>query len=75
MVLFFLLHIFNFLNKFYKRKKKSKLKLFISLFTKFKLLIVLDTQNFHRKLGIFPVINRVWVIIDQEFFLWDYSEG
>nr|BAH72147.1 ACYPI007929 [Acyrthosiphon pisum] len=34
-----------------------------------------DVQNFHRKLGIFPEINRVWVTIDQEFFLWDYSEG
>ncbi|XP_027852690.1 nuclear pore complex protein Nup155-like [Aphis gossypii] len=34
-----------------------------------------DAQNFHRKLGIFPEINRVWVTIDQEFFLWDYSEG
>ncbi|XP_025209018.1 nuclear pore complex protein Nup155-like isoform X2 [Melanaphis sacchari] len=34
-----------------------------------------DTQTFHRKLGIFPSINRVWVTIDQEFFLWDYSEG
>lgn len=35
----------------------------------------IDAQNFHRKLGIFPEINRVWVTIDQEFFLWDYSEG
>ncbi|XP_050544932.1 nuclear pore complex protein Nup155 isoform X2 [Daktulosphaira vitifoliae] len=34
-----------------------------------------DAQNFHRKLGIFPEINRVWVTIDQEFFLWDYDEG
>jgi len=34
-----------------------------------------DSQNFHRKLGIFPEINRVWITIDQEFFLWDYSEG
>ncbi|XP_015372250.1 PREDICTED: nuclear pore complex protein Nup155-like [Diuraphis noxia] len=34
-----------------------------------------DAQNFHRKLGIFPSINRVWVTVDQEFFLWDYSEG
>ncbi|CAI6369245.1 unnamed protein product [Macrosiphum euphorbiae] len=34
-----------------------------------------DAQNFHRKLGIFPSINRVWVTIDQEFFLWDFSEG
>jgi len=35
----------------------------------------IDAQNFHRKLGIFPEINQVWVTIDQEFFLWDYSEG
>ncbi|KAF0760027.1 nuclear pore complex protein Nup155-like [Aphis craccivora] len=34
-----------------------------------------DAQNFHRKMGIFPSINRVWVTIDQEFFLWDYTEG
>lgn len=37
--------------------------------------INIDAQNFHRKLGVFPEINRVWVTIDQEFFLWDYSEG
>lgn len=47
----------------------------ITKFIEVLFVIIIDAQNFHRKLGIFPEINRVWVTIDQEFFLWDYSEG
>lgn len=36
--------------------------------------VFIDAQNCHRKLGIFPNINKVWVTVDKELFLWDYSK-